>query len=214
MRLILLGPPGVGKGTQAKLLSNYFSIPTISTGDVLREAVKNQTSLGIQAKVKMDAGELVSDELVNHIVDEYIQTIDIAKGFILDGYPRNVMQAEYLEKALANLGAEINFVLDYQLDEGTLIKRLSGRRTCSNANEILNIYYSPKEKIESCIKNGGELIQRDDDHEETIRNRLVVYRSETLPVSNYYLSNGKLIAVFSEKDVHSVFESTLKSLSL
>jgi len=214
MRLILLGPPGVGKGTQAKLLSNYFSIPTISTGDVLREAVKNQTSLGIQAKVKMDAGELVSDELVNHIVDEYIQTIDIAKGFILDGYPRNVMQAEYLEKALANLGAEINFVLDYQLDEGTLIKRLSGRRTCSNTNEILNIYYSPKEKIESCIKNGGELIQRDDDHEETIRNRLIVYRSETLPVSNYYLSNGKLIAVFSEKDVHSVFESTLKSLSL
>lgn len=213
MRLILLGPPGVGKGTQAKLLSDYFSIPTISTGDVLREAVKNQTSLGIEAKAKMDAGELVSDELVNQIVDEYIQSIDTAKGFILDGYPRNVMQAEYLEKVLANLGTEINFVLDYQLDEETLIKRLSGRRTCSITNEILNIYYSPKEKIDRCINNGGELIQRDDDQEDTIRNRLVVYRSETLPVSNYYLSNGKLIAVLSEGDVKSVFESTLKSLS-
>jgi len=190
--LIFLGAPGAGKGTQAREVSKHFSIPQISTGDILREAVKNQTSLGLAAQAKMEKGELVPDEVVCGLVEERIGQPDCQKGFILDGFPRTLAQAEFVDRMLLAKGKGSPLVFDIQVDRDLLFKRLTGRRTCSPCGEIYNIYFNPPRVEGVCDKDGGKLVQRADDSEETIRQRLVAYEKQTSPLIEYYRAKGSL----------------------
>ena len=214
MRLIFLGPPGVGKGTQSKMISDHLSIPTISTGDVLREAVTNQTELGKIAKTAMDKGELVSNELVTAIVADYLKPFTGNSGYLLDGFPRNLEQADALNQILDSYGQKIDRAVLFTLPDEVLLKRLTGRRTCSKTGEILNIYFSSKEKIQECLDSGGTLIQRKDDEESIIRNRLSVYKLETLQLSAYYRQKNLLTTVNAEASVPEVYHDLLGSLKL
>ena len=184
--LIFLGAPGAGKGTQAREVSKEFGIPQISTGDILRDAVKKQTSLGLQAKAKMEAGLLVPDEIVCGIVEQRIEEPDCRKGFILDGFPRTLAQGQFLGQMLTAKGRGNPLVLNIRVDQDVLMKRLTGRRTCSVCGEIYNIHFSPPRQSGICDKDGGKLLQRADDNEETIRQRLVAYENQTSPLINYY----------------------------
>jgi adenylate kinase len=186
LSLILVGPPGAGKGTQARRLAEHFGIPWISTGDILREAVKKGTALGLAAKVKMEAGQLVPDEIVCGIVDERISEPDCAAGFILDGFPRTIPQAQFVDRALESKGKGSPLVINIAVSEDLLMKRLTGRRTCSVCGEIYNVYFSPPQKEGVCDKDGGKLLQRADDNEDTIRQRLVAYEDQTSPLIEYY----------------------------
>ena len=190
--LIFLGAPGAGKGTQAREVSRHFSIPQISTGDILREAVRNQTPLGIAAKAKMEAGELVPDEVVCGIVEQRIGRPDCEGGFILDGFPRTLAQAEFVDRMLQAKGKGNPLVLDIRVDPDLLLKRLTGRRTCSLCGEIYNLYLNPPKVEGVCDKEGGKLLQRADDSEETIRQRLVAYEKQTSPLIDYYRRKGVL----------------------
>ena len=190
--LIILGAPGAGKGTQAREVSRYFSIPQISTGDMLREAVRNQTPLGLAAKDKMEAGELVPDEVVCGLVEQRIDRPDCQRGFILDGFPRTVAQAEFVDRMLQAKGKGNPLVLDIKVDRDLLLKRLTGRRTCSVCGEIYNVYFSPPKVEGVCDKDGGKLLQRVDDTEEIIRQRLVAYEEQTSPLIDYYRRKGVL----------------------
>ncbi len=190
--LIFLGAPGAGKGTQAREVSNQFSIPQISTGDMLRAAVKKQTPLGLAAKAKMEAGELVPDEVVCGIVDERITEPDCAKGFILDGFPRTIAQAEFVDRILEAKGRGKPLVLNIKVDQDVLMKRLTGRRTCSVCGEIYNVYFNPPKKEGVCDKDGGRLTQRADDNEDTIRQRLLAYEQQTSPLIDYYRGKNLL----------------------
>lgn len=184
--LIFLGAPGAGKGTQAREVAKGLGIPQISTGDLLREAVKRQTPLGLAAKAKMDEGELVPDEVVCGIVEERVGLPDARKGFILDGFPRNIAQAEYVGRMLLEKGRGNPLVIDIQVEEDLLLKRLTGRRICSLCGEIYNVYFNPPKKEGVCDKDGGELIHRADDNETSIRHRLVAYEAQTRPLIEYY----------------------------
>lgn len=184
--LIFLGAPGAGKGTQAREVSKEFSIPQISTGDMLRDAVKKQTPLGLEAKRKMEAGELVPDEVVCGIVDERIGQPDCAKGFILDGFPRTLAQAQFVDAMLEKKGRGNPLAVNIRVSEDTLLKRLTGRRTCSMCGEIYNVHFSPPKKEGVCDKDGGNLLHRADDNESTIRQRLVAYNNQTSPLIDYY----------------------------
>ncbi len=190
--LIFLGAPGAGKGTQAREVSKAFSIPHISTGDILREAVKKQTPLGLAAKAKMEAGALVSDEVVCGIVEERIAEADCRKGFILDGFPRTLGQAKFVDEMLRKKGRGNPLVINLRVDEEILLKRLTGRRTCSVCGEIYNVYFNPPKKEGVCDKDGGKLLQRADDNEATIRQRLAAYGNETAPLIDYYRSRNLL----------------------
>jgi adenylate kinase len=190
--LIFLGAPGAGKGTQAREVSRHFSIPQISTGDMLREAVRNQTPLGLAAKAKMEAGELVPDEVVCGIVEERIGQPDCQRGFILDGFPRTLAQAEFVDRMLQAKGKGNPLVLDIKVDRDLLLKRLTGRRTCSVCGEIYNVYFSAPKVEGVCDRDGGKLLQRVDDSEETIRQRLVAYEKQTSPLIDYYRRKGVL----------------------
>ena len=190
--LIFLGAPGAGKGTQAREVSKHFSIPQISTGDMLREAVRNGTPLGLAAKVKMEAGGLVPDEVVCGIVEERIGQPDCRNGFILDGFPRTLRQAEFVDAMLLSKGKGNPLVIDIRVDEDLLLKRLTGRRTCSVCGEIYNIYFNPPRVEGVCNNDGGKLFQRADDSEETIRQRLVAYAKQTSPLIDYYRAKGFL----------------------
>jgi len=190
--LIFLGPPGAGKGTQAREVSRHFSIPQISTGDMLREAVRNQTPLGLAAKAKMEAGELVPDEVVSGIVEQRIGQPDCRRGFILDGFPRTLAQAAFVDRMLQAKGKGDPLVLDIKVDRDLLLKRLTGRRTCPVCGEIYNLYLNPPKVDGLCDKDGGELLQRPDDDEETIRQRLVAYEKQTSPLIDYYQRKGLL----------------------
>jgi len=190
--LIFLGPPGAGKGTQAREVSRHFSIPQISTGDMLREAVRNQTPLGLAAKAKMEAGELVPDEVVSGIVEQRIGQPDCRRGFILDGFPRTLAQAAFVDRMLQVKGKGDPLVLDIKVDRDLLLKRLTGRRTCPVCGEIYNLYLNPPKVDGLCDKDGGELLQRPDDDEETIRQRLVAYEKQTSPLIDYYQRKGLL----------------------
>jgi adenylate kinase len=190
--LIFLGAPGAGKGTQAREVSRHFSIPQISTGDMLREAVRNQTPLGLAAKAKMEAGELVPDEVVCGIVEQRIGQPDCQRGFILDGFPRTLAQAEFVDRMLRAKGKGNPLVLDIKVDRDLLLKRLTGRRTCSVCGEIYNVYLSSPKVEGVCDKDGGKLLQRVDDSEETIRQRLVAYEKQTSPLIDYYRRKGVL----------------------
>jgi len=193
--LIFLGAPGVGKGTQAREVSKHFSIPQISTGDMLREAVRERTPLGLAAKAKMEAGELVPDEVVCGIVEQRIGQPDCQRGFILDGFPRTLAQAEFVDRILQASGRGNPLVLDIQVDQDLLLKRLTGRRTCSLCGEIYNVYLNPPRLEGVCDKDGGKLLQREDDSEETIRQRLLAYEEQTSPLIDYYRRKGVLQVV-------------------
>lgn len=214
MRIVFLGAPGSGKGTQAQRLTAEHAMVQVSTGDLLREAVKAGTPLGRQAKAKMDAGELVSDDIVLALIRERLAAPDTAKGFILDGFPRNVAQAEALQGVLAGLGQQLDAVVLLDVDLDLLMKRLTGRRTCSATGKLLNIHFSPPEEIEASRKAGGELIQRADDNEETIGNRLRVYREQTAPLIEYYRRTGLLRTVDGEGAMEEVYSRLKAALGL
>jgi adenylate kinase len=190
--LIFLGAPGAGKGTQAREVSKHFSIPQISTGDMLREAARNRTPLGLAAKAKMEAGELVPDEVVCGIVEQRIDQPDCQGGFILDGFPRTLAQAEFVDRMLLAKGRGNPLVLDIRVDPDLLLKRLTGRRTCSLCGEIYNVYFNPPRVEGICDKDAGKLLQRADDAEETIRQRLLAYEKQTTPLIEYYRRKGLL----------------------
>lgn len=205
MRIVLLGAPGCGKGTQAKRLMADRNIPHISTGDMLREAVAKGTRFGQKAKAILGAGQLVSDDIVLGIISERLAQPDAADGFILDGFPRTQQQAVDLEELLDLLGTPLDAAILLDVDFDILMKRLTGRRTCSLTGKLLNIYFSPQEELDACIEAGGELIQRDDDNEETIGKRLDVYHERTEPVIEFYRSRGTLKTIDAEGEIDDVY---------
>jgi adenylate kinase len=213
MRIVLLGAPGSGKGTQARKLMADRNIPQISTGDMLRAAVAAGTSFGQQAKEIMEAGELVPDDIMLGIVSERLAEDDAADGFILDGFPRTEKQALDLDDLLDRRGQPLDSVVLMDVDFDILMKRLTGRRTCSQTGKLLNIYFSPQEELDACVDAGGELIQRDDDNEETISNRLEVYRSQTESLVEFYGATNKLKVVDAAGSVDEVYERILKALA-
>jgi adenylate kinase len=212
MRIVLLGAPGSGKGTQAKQLQSEFGWPQVSTGDLLRAAVAAGTELGLKAKATMDAGELVSDEIVLGLIEERIGADDAGDGFILDGYPRNPAQAQDLEQVLQRMRIGIDAAVLMDVPFEILMKRLTGRRTCSKTGKLLNIYFSPQSEIDECIAAGGELVQRDDDNEETISNRLEVYSSQTAPLIDYYREAGLLRTVDADGEIDAVYDDLKAAL--
>lgn len=207
MRIVLLGAPGAGKGTQAKKLIEKYGIPQISTGDILRQAVADQTQLGIEAKGFMDRGELVPDSVVIGLVKERLTQGDCKKGFILDGFPRNTSQAETLDGVLSGAGMPLEVALSVDVDFDVLLKRLTGRRTCRNKDcgQMYNVYFSASKKDGVCDKCGTELYQRDDDKEETIKKRLDVYKAQTEPLIDYYSKKGMLKRVEGVGDINEIF---------
>ena len=213
MRIVLLGAPGSGKGTQARKLMADRNIPQISTGDMLRAAVAAGTSFGQQAKKIMEAGELVPDDIMLGIVSERLAEDDAADGFILDGFPRTEKQALDLDELLDRRGQPLDSVVLMDVDFDILMKRLTGRRTCSLTGKLLNIYFSPQEELDACMDAGGELIQRDDDNEETISNRLEVYRSQTESLVQFYDAINKLKVVDAASSIDKVYERILKALA-
>lgn len=210
MRIVLLGAPGSGKGTQAKMLMAERNVPHISTGDMLREAVAAGTRFGQKARTIMDAGDLVSDDVMLGIISERLAQADAGDGFILDGFPRTRQQAEDLEELLDQLSAPLDAAILMDVDFDILMKRLTGRRTCSVTGKLLNIFFSAPEEIDECTAAGGELIQRDDDNEEIIGNRLDVYRRQTEPVIEFYRKRDRLKTVDAEGSIDEVY-ARLKS---
>jgi adenylate kinase len=210
--IILLGAPGSGKGTQAKKISAQFSIPQISTGDMLREAVKNGTEMGIRAKSYMDQGGLVPDEVVVGIVRERLKAPDCREGFILDGFPRTIHQAEELDRVLRELGKEITIVLSLDVDENALMERLCGRRTCPGCGAMYHVKFNPPGAEGKCDKCGGELVQREDDREETIRTRLANYRKSTEPLIGYYKGRGRIRSVHASGEIDAIYNTIVKQL--
>ncbi|ACM21945.1 adenylate kinase [Geotalea daltonii FRC-32] len=195
MNLILLGPPGAGKGTQAKLLIKKYRIPQISTGDILRAAVKDMTPMGGKAKSFMDAGALVPDEVVVGIIQERLNLADCSNGFILDGFPRTVAQADALAKVLSGLGRSIDHVISIVVDNEELLERVTGRRTCRNCGKGFHVSFDPPKSSGICDECSGELYQRDDDREDTMRKRLEVYWQQTSPLVEYYKNKSLLRSV-------------------
>ena len=198
MRIVLLGAPGSGKGTQAQRLQSDHGWPQVSTGDLLRSAVAAGTELGLKAKAVMDAGNLVSDDIVLGIIKERLSDDDTETGFVLDGFPRNRAQALDLETVLSDLAKRLDAAVLMDVRFDTLLKRLTGRRTCSKTGKLLNVYFSSQEELDACTDAGGELIRRADDDEATIRNRLEVYERETAPLIDYYRDGGLLRTVQAE----------------
>jgi adenylate kinase len=214
MRIVLLGAPGSGKGTQAQRLQAEHGLTQLSTGDLLRSAVAARTPLGIAAKAAMDSGALVSNEIVLGMIRERLAEPALAGGYILDGFPRNIEQAHALEAMLAELDQALDAVVLMRVDFDILMKRLTGRRTCSKTGKVLNIYFSSKADLDACIEAGGELLQRDDDNEETIGRRLKVYDKETAPLVDHYRSAGLLRVVEAEGSVDEVYARLLGALGL
>jgi len=212
VNLVLLGAPGAGKGTQAKFIAKKYNTPHISTGDMLRAAIADKTMLGIKAKGYMDKGELVPDEVVVGIVKERLLEEDCKMGFILDGFPRTVFQADALKKALAGEGKKLGLVLNVEVSEDELIKRLTGRRSCKECGKVYHIIFNPPKNGDVCDVCGGELYQRDDDTVETVNNRLKVYREQTLPLIDYYRKEGLLKNVDGVKPVADVERSVIAVL--
>jgi len=212
MRIVLLGAPGSGKGTQAKKLMADRNIPQISTGDMLRAAVAAGTRFGQQAKAVMDAGNLVSDDIVLGIISERLAEADAADGFILDGFPRTKQQALDLEELLDQMGTPLNAAVLMDVDFEILMKRLTGRRTCSLTGKLLNVYFSPQEELDDCTNAGGELVQREDDNEKTIGNRLDVYRQQTEPLVDFYKKRDKLKTIDADGSIDEVYERFQQAL--
>ena len=204
----MLGAPGAGKGTQAAVLCEHFGIPTISTGNMIREALKNGTEMGLKAKSYMDDGKLVPDEVVIGIVKERLSEDDCKKGFILDGFPRTIPQAE----ALDNMGVDIKYVINIDVPDESIIKRMSGRRVCENCGRPYHIESLKPQKDGDCDDCGGTLVQRKDDHPDTVLARLDVYHKETEPLADYYKKQGKLVNVAGQNTVADTTAAVLKAI--
>ena len=210
MRLILLGPPAAGKGTQSAHLSEYYGIPGISTGSIIRYNISNGTELGTKAKTYIDAGQLVPDELVIDLVIKRLAEDDCKNGYILDGFPRTVAQAQEMEK----LGIKIDKVLEFTLPDQEIVNRISGRRNCEKCGAIYNVVDQPSKAGDKCEKCGGNLVQRADDTEETVRKRLDVYHRETQPVSDYYAAKGDIAVIDSSKSIAETTAAVWKALGV
>ena len=212
MRIIMLGAPGAGKGTQAKKIASKYSIPHISTGDIFRANIKNGTELGQKAKAYMDQGLLVPDELVVDLVVDRVNQEDCANGYVLDGFPRTIPQAEALDKALTEMGQTIDYAINVEVPDENIVQRMSGRRACVNCGATYHIVYAPTKKENVCDTCEGELILRDDDKPETVQKRLNVYHEQTQPLIDYYTEQNKLVEVDGTIDIEKVFDAIVKIL--
>jgi adenylate kinase len=212
VRLVLVGPPGAGKGTQAQFIAAQFAIPKISTGDIFRANVSEGTELGITAKKYMDAGDLVPDEVTSAMVRERLKEDDAVDGFLLDGYPRTVPQAETLDEILDELDAGLDVVLELVVDDEEVIRRLSGRRTCRSCGHIWHVDFDPPTRDGICDHCGGELFQRDDDKPDTVRHRLEVYAVQTAPLIEFYAEKGVLVGIDATGPVDDVTERAIAAL--
>lgn len=207
-----MGAPGAGKGTQASMIVGKYRIPHIATGDILRKTVADKTPLGLTAKSYMDKGELVPDEVVIGIIREHLSKSGVSKGFLLDGFPRTIAQAEALSQMLEELGKKVDAVVNIEASEEELVRRLTGRRTCKKCGRIYHLVVDPPRSPEVCDICSGELYQRSDDSETTVRNRLKVYQKETFPLIEYYKKKGLLNVIDGEHEVEEVFEDVDKLL--
>jgi adenylate kinase len=213
MRLILVGPPGAGKGTQAVNLAAHFSIPHISTGDIFRSNLKEGTPLGVEAKSYMDRGELVPDEVTNKMVKDRLGKDDVRSGFLLDGFPRNVFQAEVLRAILSEKQSPLEAALELSVDNGEIIKRLAGRRTCKECQRAFHVDYEPSKLEGRCDGCGGTLYQRDDDKEEVIARRLEVYNEQTAPIIDFYRREGLLVTIPAMGPVDEITQRAINALN-
>ncbi|EDN8786864.1 adenylate kinase [Listeria monocytogenes] len=213
MKLVLMGLPGAGKGTQAEQIVEKYNIPHISTGDMFRAAMKNNTELGRKAKSFMDNGDLVPDEVTNGIVRERLSEDDAKDGFLLDGFPRTVEQAQELEKILSDLGTELDAVINIDVEKDVLMKRLTGRWICRTCGKTYHEIYNPPKVAGKCDLDGGELYQRDDDKKETVEKRLNVNMKQTKPLLDFYSEKGKLHNINGEQDIKDVFVDVEKILA-
>ena len=195
MILILLGPPGAGKGTQAKLLTQAYGIPHISTGDMFRDHKARGTELGKKIQAIMDAGELVTDEITNALVKDRLARSDVTKGFILDGYPRTIAQAEYLDQLLRSMGQSVDRVISYEVAEELVVERISGRRSCPRCGAVFHVSANPPRRTGFCDKDGTALVQRDDDKPENVKKRMQEYADKTWPLKRFFQERGKVVEV-------------------
>ncbi|HHX56026.1 MAG TPA: adenylate kinase [Clostridiales bacterium] len=209
MRLVLLGGPGAGKGTQAKMLKEKYDLPHISTGDIFRANINNNTDLGKEAKKYMDKGLLVPDELVGDLVIDRIAEDDCKNGYIFDGFPRTIPQAKDLDKSLESSGEKIDFVINIEVEDENIIRRMSGRRACLKCGATYHIEHIPPKKEGICDKCGSNIVLRDDDAPETVRNRLVIYHEQTQPLIDYYNSKGNLISVDGSRPMKDIHEEII-----
>jgi adenylate kinase len=213
MRAILLGPPGCGKGTQAKILIDMYGVPQIATGDILREALKKGTPLGVQAQSYMDKGQLVPDDLVIQIIEERLKQSDCGSGFILDGFPRTIAQAEALDKTLTGMGLTLEYVFNIEVGDEELVKRLTGRRICKACGMSYHLVFNPPREDGRCDACQGELYQRDDDKEDTIRNRLKVYQAQTAPLIDFYQEKNILSSIDGVGTIEQITERLKAAVS-
>ncbi|MBR5359567.1 MAG: adenylate kinase [Lachnospiraceae bacterium] len=205
MKIIMLGAPGAGKGTQAKMIADKYGIPHVSTGDIFRANIKQGTPLGMEAKGYMDKGQLVPDELTVKILLDRVAADDCKNGYVLDGFPRTIPQAEVLDKALNEMGDKVDFAIDVDVPDENIIRRMGGRRACVTCGATYHIEHVPPKKEGICDKCGSELILRDDDKPETVKNRLSVYHEQTSPLKDFYNKKGILKTVDGTKDMMEVF---------
>ncbi len=212
MRVVLVGPPGAGKGTQAQFLASHLSIPKISTGDIFRDNVSHETALGRRAQKYMERGDLVPDEVTIAMVTDRLADDDTQAGFLLDGFPRNLPQAETLKKMLASWDTRLDVVLELVVDDDEVVRRLSGRRGCRRCGRIWHVVFDPPVEPGICDDCGGELVQRDDDREETIRHRLEVYQQQTTPLVAFYADEGTLLGLDATGPVDEITERALSAL--
>ena len=212
MKIIMLGAPGAGKGTQAKMIAAKYGVPHISTGDIFRANIKNGTELGAKAKEYMDKGLLVPDELVVDLVIDRFKADDCAKGYILDGFPRTIPQAEALDKALSAIGDSVDYAINVEVPDENIIERMSGRRACVSCGATYHVVHVPPKKEGICDRCGSELILRDDDKPETVKNRLDVYHKQTQPLIDFYTKKGVLKTVDGTVDMQDVFKAIVAIL--
>ena len=212
MRIVLVGPPGAGKGTQAEFIAEHLSVPKISTGDIFRKNVSQGTPLGLEAKKYMDSGDLVPDEVTIAMVKDRISEPDAVGGYLLDGFPRNLAQAKVLDDMLDQIGHNLDMVMELVVDDEEVVRRLAGRRTCRDCGQIWHILFDPPADAEKCDRCGGELFQRDDDKEATIRHRLEVYNEQTAPIVDYYADRSILVGVDATGPVEDVTERAIAAL--
>ena len=212
MKIIMLGAPGAGKGTQAKLIAEKFGIPHVSTGDIFRANIKEGTALGKEAKEYMDKGQLVPDELTVRILLDRVSKEDCKNGYVLDGFPRTIPQAEVLDNEVAKLGEKIDFAIDVEVPDDDIVRRMGGRRACLKCGATYHVEHIPPKKEGICDVCGSELVLRDDDKPETVKNRLDVYHKQTQPLIDHYSKQNILRTVDGTKDMHEVFDNIVKLL--
>ncbi len=212
MRLVLVGPPGAGKGTQAQFIAAHASIPKISTGDIFRANVSQGTDLGLEAKKYMDAGDLVPDQVTVDMVRDRLAEDDATDGFLLDGFPRTLPQAEVLDSMLSEFGSKLDVVLELVVDDDEVVRRLSGRRTCRGCGHVWHLDFDPPARDGICDRCGGELFQRDDDKPDTVRHRIEVYADQTAPLIGYYAQRGLLVGLDATGPVEDVTERAIDAL--